>query len=149
MTPAGRSKGRWWKYGKPPDALIEVVSNSEGGELTTKLRSFARMGVTYYVVWDPFQFLGSDKLHCFALERGQYVPCEPWFSQLELGVQVWVGVYAQTQATYLRWCDHQGNLIPTGAERAEQEKRRAEQEKQRADRLAEKLRAMGIDPNAA
>jgi hypothetical protein len=32
-------------------------------------------------------------------------------------------------------------------ERAEQERRRAEQERQRADTLAEKLRALGIDPD--
>jgi flagellar hook-basal body complex protein FliE len=33
-------------------------------------------------------------------------------------------------------------------QRAEQEKQRAEQGKQRAERLAERLRAMGIDPEA-
>jgi hypothetical protein len=143
-----------WKYGAP-DALIEVVSNTEGGELTRKLKGYARVGAIYYVVWDPFLFLGDKKLYCFALERGKYVPCEPWFPELELGVRPWDGIYGDMPATFLRWCDRQGNLIPTGAERADGEKQRADGEKQRADgekqradKLAEKLRAMGIDPNA-
>jgi hypothetical protein len=50
-------------------------------------------------------------------------------------------------ATFLRWCDRQGQVIPTGAERAEQKKQRAEQEKQRAGRLADRLRSLGIDPD--
>ena len=136
-----------WKYLKPPDAIIEVVSNTAGGELTTKLKGYARIGAIYYVVWDPFLYLGDKKLNCFALERGKYVPCECWFPELELGVKVWDGVYADIQATYLRWCDQQGKLIPTGAERADQEKQRADEEKHRADKLAEKLRALGIDPD--
>ncbi|HZZ76912.1 MAG TPA: Uma2 family endonuclease [Gemmataceae bacterium] len=143
-----------WKYGKPPDALVEVVSGTDGGELTTKFAGYARLRATYYIVWDPFLYLGDKKLYCFALEQGKYVPCEPWFPGLELGLKIWQGSYQKTQATYLRWCDREGNFIPTGNERAEQEKQRAEQEKQRAEqekqraeRLAEKLRALGVDPN--
>ncbi len=69
---------------------------------------------------------------------------------------VWQGLVQGWTATWLRWCDDQGVVLPTGVEkiaqekqRAEQEKQRAEQQKQRADRLAEKLRAMGIDPEIA
>ena len=171
-----------WKYGKPPDALVEVVSGTDGGELTTKLKGFARLRATYYIVWDPFLYLGDIKLYCFMLEHGNYLPCDPWFPDLELGVKIWEGVFQNTQATYLRWCDRQGNLIPTASERvkqekqhadqmqqraehekqraehekqraehekqrAEHEKQRAEHEKQRADKLADKLRAAGIDPD--
>jgi hypothetical protein len=178
-----------WKYNKPPDLLVEVVSNTEGGELTTKMKGYARLGALYYVVWDPFQFLGKKDLYCFALERRKYVPCDTWFPELELGLRIWEGAYGDMPATYLRWCDRDGNLIPTGAERAEQEKQRAKKEKQRAkkekqragqekqraeqekqraeqekqraeqekqhakkekqraDKLAEKLRALGFDPN--
>ena len=48
---------------------------------------------------------------------------------------------------WLRWCDSQGQVIPTGAEGQEVERRRAEVERQRADRLAEKLRELGINPD--
>jgi Uma2 family endonuclease len=159
-----------WRYNKPPDLNLEVVSNLVGGELTTKLLGYARMGVIYYVVWDPESLLSERKLHCFALERGKYVPCDPWFPILELGVKVWEGVFGDMHATFLRWCDLDGNILPTGAERAEHEKQRAEHEKQRAehekqraehekqraehekqraDKLAEKLRALGVNPDAA
>ena len=42
-----------WEYGKPPDVVIEVVSNREGGEGTTKLTRYASIGVRYYVIYDP------------------------------------------------------------------------------------------------
>jgi len=39
----------------------------------------------------------------------------------------------------LRWWDTQGNLLLTGDERAKQER-------QGADRLAEELKALGVEP---
>jgi hypothetical protein len=57
-------------------------------------------------------------------------------------------VYENKKDIWLRWCDREGNLILTGGERAEQERHRAEQEHQRAERFAEKLRALGIDPDS-
>jgi hypothetical protein len=70
---------------------------------------------------------------------------------------LWEGTYEDMHATWLRWCDRDGNLIPTGAEwrqradqeqqRADQEQQRADQEQQRAERLAMRLRAMGINPD--
>ena len=30
-----------WEYGKPPDVVVEIVSNREGGEGTTKLGAYA------------------------------------------------------------------------------------------------------------
>jgi hypothetical protein len=138
-----------------------VVSNTIGGELTTKLAGYAKIGIIYYVVWDPFLFLSDKPLQCFALERGKYAPTEPWFPELELGVKTWSGVFGDLSATFLRWCDRGGNLVPTGAERADEQmkradeqkkqadeqKKRADEQKKRADKLAEKLRALGIDPD--
>jgi hypothetical protein len=49
---------------------------------------------------------------------------------------------------WLRWCDREGTLILTGAERAEQERQLAEQERLRAERLSAQLRALGIEPEA-
>ncbi|MEY2913457.1 MAG: hypothetical protein RLZZ184_2766 [Cyanobacteriota bacterium] len=75
-----------------------------------------------------------------------------WFPELKLGVGVWSGKYQDTEGLWLRWYNENDDWIPTLAERveqekqrAEQEKQRAEQEKQRADKLAEKLRALGIN----
>ena len=62
---------------------------------------------------------------------------------------------------WLRWWDREGNLLPTGNERAAQEQLRADkaelqlqqekenlqQEKERSQKLADRLRELGIDPN--
>jgi Uma2 family endonuclease len=34
-----------WRFGKPPDAVVEIVSNREGGELERKRERYARLGV--------------------------------------------------------------------------------------------------------
>lgn len=105
----------------------------------------------YHLVEDRYQLLPAN-------ERGHY-------AILPLGVElgIWPGHYKYATLPWLRWWDHQGNLLLTGEERAEQaesvieqERLRAEraedrmeQERMRAERLAEQLRALGIDPNQA
>jgi hypothetical protein len=144
-----------WVIGKPPDAVIEVVSDRRGGEAVHKMRDYARVRVLYYVIFDPRELLGGGVLRVFRLRDGTYEPMAPgWFNGVGLGLTLWQGAYEGLEANWLRWCDRQGQLIPTGRERAEQETQRAEQEtqraeqeKQRADRLEAKLRALGIDPS--
>ena len=164
-----------WEYGKPPDATIEIVSGTDGEELGNKLSIYERIGVPYYVVWDPDLQLSDKALHCFIRKGRKYEENGSWFSQIGLGVAAWDGIFEDWDKTWLRWCDEHGNVWPTGAEkiaqeqqraeqetqraeqekqraesekqRAEQEKQRAESEKQRAEKLAERLRAMGADPD--
>jgi Uma2 family endonuclease len=153
-----------WRFGKPPDLTMEIVSDTEGGEDTTKLAHYAAIMVKYYVIFDPFQKLKKGVLRVYALERSQYkLMKKPYFfPEAGLGLKLWHGMFEGKEATWLRWCDARGKLIPTGKEKAEQEKRRAtkarqqsQQEKQRAQaaeekakRLAAKLRKLGIDPDA-
>jgi Uma2 family endonuclease len=54
-----------WEFGKAPNIVIEIVSNRQGNELGSKLRDYARMGVGYYVVFDPLQLLGATQLRAF------------------------------------------------------------------------------------
>jgi len=144
----------YWEFGKPPELAIEIVSNRKGGELTSKLDDYARMFVRYYVVFDPTQALKGELLQQFELS-GKYVPMQDfWMEELGLGLRLWQGEYEGVQATWLRWCDERGNIVPTGAERAEQQRQRAEQQRQRAEqefhraeRLAERLRERGINPD--
>ena len=96
--------------------------------------------------------------------RGHY-PIQPL--GLELGI--WQGRYQDKDLPWLRWYDAQGQLLPSDKERAdherqakEQAQRRAARERQakvealdraeaaerRAQRLAERLRALGVDPEA-
>lgn len=137
-----------WQVGKPPEVTIEIVSNKIGNELGSKLRDYARAGVAYYVVFDPLQHLGDKVLRVHELHGNRYRLLDDyWLEQIELGLTLWEGTFEGKHYTWLRWCDRQGNLLLTGDERAEQERQRAEQERQRAERLAELLRARGIDPD--
>ena len=158
-----------WEFGKSPDVVIEVVSNREGEELGTKLRRYAWMRVPYYVVWDPAGHLRGPELRAFEMRGHEYAPLEQArFDAVGLGLAAWEGSYEGRRDRWLRWVDLDGNVVPTGTERAEQEHSRAEQEhsraeqersraeqersraeqaQARAEQLAARLRALGIDPD--
>ena len=129
-----------WHHGKAPEIVIEVVSNREGAENTRKRVRYAELGVSYYVIFDPLDQLGEGILHVFQLQGRTYVELPSrWFAEAQIGLTLWQGDYEGVTATWLRWRDAQGNLIPTGAERARAEHQRAEAERQRAE--AERQRA--------
>ncbi len=173
-----------WELGKVPDVCIEIVSNKEGdevglspkskqkGETLTKKEIYARIGIPYYVVFDPLQQIQGETDLNQALVRvwmvtgGRQVEITPtigltevgqmvWLEGVELGLTLWFGRFEdEIDRLWLRWCDRSGNVIPTGAEglqlerqRTEAERQRTEAQKARADRLAEKLRALGINPD--
>jgi Uma2 family endonuclease len=137
-----------WEFGKPPDVVIEIVSNTKGEEKGTKRIDYAQIGVAYYIVYDPLPYLDGDVLEVYELRGGQYqrLP-DPWLPNVGIGVILWEGTFEGLHGTWLRWCSQDGVVIPTGAERIDYELQRAEAEHQRAVILAEKLRELGIDPD--
>jgi Uma2 family endonuclease len=142
-------------FGKPPDLVLEVVSNREGDELGGKRRKYARMRIPYYVVYDPERQISKKTLQAFELRGLTYAPIDPWFEDIGLGLVEWKGEYEGMTDQWIRWRTKDGALLPTGTERAQQEKARADTAEARADtaearaqRLAERLRALGIDPDA-
>jgi len=151
-----------WNFGKPPEIVIEIVSNKVGNELTEKFATYEHMRVSYYAVYDPSLQLSETPLRLFELRGMHYSEMtDPWLDQVSLGLTIWQGDFEGRQDTWLRWHNAEGALLLTGDEqaaqerqraeqerqRAEQERQRAEQERQRADRLADLLRAQGIDPD--
>jgi Uma2 family endonuclease len=130
-----------WEYGKAPDVVVEVVSGSDGGEDTDKLAGYARVGIRYYAIFDPEKVLGEEPLRVYQLEAMRYRRlAEPaWLSDVGLGLRLWQGPYEQHDNTWLRWVDHNGQVVPSGSERADEQQRRAE-------RLAEQLRRLGVTP---
>lgn len=122
-----------WIVGKLPEAVMEVVSNDEGGELDEKKIKYETMGVPYYIVWDPEQFLSEQKLHCFSWNQGKYHDTEPWFPLLQLGLTVWKGPYQGLDENWLRWQDPHGRILFSAEEKALAERTRANQESQRAE----------------
>jgi len=158
-----------WRYGKPPEVVIEIVSNKKGGELGARQARYARMRVDHYVVHDPLKELGGVTLRTFTLREGVYVESvPPWFENVGLGLMEWEGTFEGVHRRWLRWYTRDGKLVPTGAERAERAEARSEQDKARADtaearseqdraradtaearaqRLAARLRELGIEPD--
>ena len=77
----------------------------------------------------------------YELRAREYVQRpDTWIPNVGLRVTLWEGTFEERHGTLLRWCDREGVVIPTGAERAESER-------QRAERLAERLREFGVDPD--
>jgi Uma2 family endonuclease len=137
-----------WEFGKLPEVVIEIVSNQKGEELGAKLLDYAKINIPYYVVHDPLLQLGDEPLRIFELIGGRYTRRESSFLPLvQLGFTLWEGEYQDMSALWLRWCDADGNLLLTGAERAERETERADREAERSRALAEKLRELGVDPD--
>jgi Uma2 family endonuclease len=151
----------FWEFGKPPEAVVEIVSNQEGGETTDKMLKYAQIRILYYAIYDPFQAVQSEPLSVFALRENRYEPCSAaWLPVLGLGLTLWQGRFENWETVWLRWCDRDGRVIRTGAERAdeehqradqehqraEQERQRAEQEHVRAEHLAAQLRSLGVTP---
>lgn len=130
-----------WKFGKPPEVAIEIVSNTEGNELGEKLKIYQRMRVSYYIVYDPTKQLGDKELYIYELRGMRYFETsDTWLDQVKLGVTLWDGEFEGRQDTWLRWCFEDGTVLPTGDERAQVAE-------QRAQVLAQKLREMGVDPD--
>jgi hypothetical protein len=124
-----------WELGKVPEAVVEVVSNIVGNELTSKLKRYAEWGITYYVVFDPFHELSETTLCVYELGFGKRLRPRKDFllPTLGLSLTLWEGEYEGIHDTWLRWCDKTGQMISTGKEGREQEAARAAQEAARAD----------------
>jgi hypothetical protein len=171
-----------WEFGKPPDVAIEVVSNRKGKELDRKLRDYAKIGVKYYVVFDPSHQIGNATLQVFQLQGRFYTALDStkqnaiWLEQVGLGLTLWSGTYEGKTEEWLRWCDRNGQVIPTGAEKAKAAEQQAEiarqqaetarqqaeiaqkraeellaeleAERERSQRLRDRLQDIDIDPNA-
>ena len=144
-----------WRFGKPPEVVLEIVSNKEGDELGKKLKIYEQMRASYYIVYDQNQQLGEKLLRVYELRGRRYFETsETWLEQVGLGVTLWEGKFEERHDTWLRWCYQDGTVLLTGDESAEQERQRAEQAEQRAQQaeqrtqlLADRLRVMGIDPD--
>jgi len=129
-----------WEFGKAPEVVVEVVSNTEGGETTDKMRKYAQIGILYYAIYDPALAMQAEPLRVFVLRDKSYELCSPqWLPVVGLGLKLWQGRFENCETEWLRWCDRQGQVIPSGLERADQAQLRA-------NRLAAQLRELGVSP---
>jgi hypothetical protein len=134
-----------WVMGKPPEAVIEIVSNTLGNEAGRKFDIYARMGVIYYVVLDPAHHLSPHTLRVFELRAGEYYEKgDLKLDKLGLGLGLWEGTYENMAQTWLRWQSATGQWLPTGEELAAQAQQQAELAQEQAElalEVAEEERA--------
>ena len=134
-------------FGKPPELVIEIISNKVGKERKEKRTRYQNMGVKYYVVYDPGLHVYKTSLHANKLKGKTYVAFpqkairskQLWFDDIDIGLTIQKGKYQELMGNWLRFYDSSGNILKTGDEKAKDEERRANAEKKRAN--AEKKRA--------
>lgn len=150
----------WEENNVVPIWVLEVVSKTYGGEYDQKLRDYAQLGVLYYTVYNPIYWRRDkhEPLEVYQLVNGVY-QLQPLLGKGELGGVVWMpevglaiarstGSYCGLQREWLYWYDQEGNRFLTPEEVAQQEREIAQQERSRSQKLADKLRELGIDPDA-
>jgi Uma2 family endonuclease len=166
-----------WKEFVAPLIAIEFVSGNGSEERdatppseTGKAGKFwvyeQAIRIPFYVIFNGWQ----DHVEVYQLLNGRYSKMKPndrgHYPIAPMGVEI--GLQQESTTTWLRWWDESGNLLLTGDERAiaekqarldaeaianqerliaAQERLAKEQAEQKAQRLAERLRALGLDPD--
>lgn len=142
-----------------PILVLEYVSKTYGQEYGDKMAEYARLGVKYYVIYNP-EYSKRDRhepLEVYKLVGGSYQRQEGepvWLPEIELGIGRVQGELGGIRREWLAWRDASGKPYPLPQElirqerqRAERESQRAEQERQRAERLVAYVRSLGLDPD--
>ncbi|MEI6430365.1 MAG: Uma2 family endonuclease [Pseudanabaena sp. ELA607] len=151
-----------WKEFVAPLIAIEFVSGNGSEERdntppseTEKAGKFwvyeQAIRIPYYAIFDAWK----DNLEVYHLFDNRYTKMQPndrgHYPISPMGVEIGLQQFGTT--TWLRWWDEAGNLLLTGDERAVQAEAIADQAtlaqqqaEQKAQRLAERLRALGYDP---
>ncbi len=146
-----------WEEERVPIMILEVVSQTYRSEYTKKKQEYADLGVLYYVIYNP-QRRRKPHLEVHRLVDGEYIlqPGNPvWLPEVGLSIGAERGTYLGITREWLYWYDELGQRFLTPEERAQQAEQhaqlveqRAQLAEQRAQRLAEQLRAMGVDPDS-
>ncbi|NES25295.1 MAG: Uma2 family endonuclease [Symploca sp. SIO3E6] len=140
-----------WEEQKVPLFVLEVVSKTRRGEYTHKKKKYAKMGVLYYVIYNPLR-KRKPRLEVYQLENQEYIlqkqQGEPvWLPELELGIGKQQGTYQGITREWLYWYDRQGKRYLSPEELIQEQQNQFQVAQQRVDLLEERLRNLGIDPD--
>lgn len=134
----------WAEGGRYPDLIIELLSDATAAvDRTDKKSLYQNIFRTREYFWyspKTGEFAG------FRLDRRQR------YEPIAANAQGWrwsdeLGLYLGVKDGWLRYFEPDGALVLGPEETARQAQQCAEQERQRAERLAQRLRALGIDPD--
>ena len=139
-----------------PILTLEVVSHTYGDEYGKKLEIYRKLGIKYYVIYNP-QFWRRDghlpfEVYKLVDDDYQLQIGEPlWMPEISLGIGRCVLPCDHFRREVLSWFDQKGDRYLTPEEQAEIERQMANIERQRADAaqkqvelLMAKLRSLGI-----
>lgn len=113
----------WEENGVVPIFALEIVSLTPGGEYDTKIDIYAKLGVLYYVVYNP-EYWQRDRHQPFEVYRlvdGKYQLQigEPyWISEINLGIGRAIYRDGEVEIEALYWYDQQGNRYLSAEEKA-------------------------------
>lgn len=140
-----KSYAVWEENEVVPILTLETVSHTPGGEYDEKLEIYRKLGVLYYVIYNP-EFWRRDQQQPFEVyklinDNYQQQIGEPyWMPEIGLGIGRRNTVFGGIEQEILSWYDESGKRYLTSEEQVQQERQRAEQ-------LAQYLRSLGVDPD--
>jgi Uma2 family endonuclease len=141
------SYATWEEDGVVPILVLEMVSHTVRGEYQEKMALYAKLGVLYYVIYNP-ELWGQKRkkqhqafeIHKLIDEKYQLQVGDPcWLPEIGLGlgrVQVVADHELQEQ---LAWFNEQGERYLSGDEQAILERQRADLERQRAEQALQQV----------
>jgi Uma2 family endonuclease len=139
----------WEEQNVVPMLTLEVVSQTPGGEYEEKLNIYTKLGVKYYVIYNP-RFWQRDRhlpLEVYKLVDGVYQLQigEPlWMPELGLGIGRCILPSDPFGREVLSWFDQKGDRYLTTDERADAEGQRADAAQKQVELLSAQLRSLGV-----
>ena len=157
--PGDRGSYQQWKEDNiPPQVVFEILSPSNTQtEMSRKLLFYDRYGVEEYYIYDPDRNdltgwlrteTGLTAIESIAVWESPRLRIRFDLSEEELQILYPDGRSFLSFGEIADRAEQEHQQIQQERLRAEQAERRAEQAENRAAKLAEQLRAMGIDPDA-
>jgi Uma2 family endonuclease len=133
----------WEEQGILPQLVLEVVSKTYRREYSGKKDFYEQLGILYYVVYNPLR-RRKPSLEVYKLINGKYLAVvgnPVWLPELGLGIGKERQTYQGREREWMFWYDQAGNRVLLPEELLDQEKARSQQ-------LADRLRELGVDPDA-
>jgi Uma2 family endonuclease len=115
-----------------PQWVLEIVSQTPGGEYDDKFEKYAQMGVLYYLIYNPNHWKRDrhEPFELYRLEQGQYIQQQGnpvWMPELGLGIGTARGRHEGLGREWLYWYDENGQQHPAPEDAIEQERQVREQ----------------------
>ncbi len=147
-----RSSYVLWDEKVIPLFALEIVSKTAGKEQTKKFEIYQSIGILYYLVYAPLR-KRKARFQLYKLIDGEYVlesnGQQPyWMPEIGLAIGAEQRLYRRSQREWLFWYDRNNLRYPTPTERAEAAIAAQTATERENVMLRQRLRDLGIDPDA-